>query len=414
MSVNGPATQPASRKAAVGLLAAFLFVLPFSANAALRNALLALGSIAVVVAIAKGEGTRPRLPPGRVLAPILAYAAWCIFSIGWSVEPAYSAGELRPGLLYPFIAFLAFHAITQDPDGLDAWSWGLAASLGTLAVAAIAQVFLFGWWDPQRWHGDAGSYATFVVLAMPLLGWAFLRAGTGARVALAAAALLTFVVTSWNDNRIAWVALAAMTVLAVALLRRSLEGPRGKKVLVFTAAAMVAFAALFALSLEKRTAKLQGTEWAQEANLARDPRFAIWGYAAKRIEEAPWVGHGYGRGILRHDFRTGVVPGEDNPLYTHAHNTALNAVLQGGVVGLALFAWMVVAIVREMAAGLRADAPRRLAATLGLVLVAGFAIRNLTDDFLVRHNALLAWSLAGAVLGALRPASAATSARTPA
>ena len=74
--------------------------------------------------------------------------------------------------------------------------------------------------------------------------------------------------------------------------------------------------------------------------------------------------------------------------------------LQGGLVGLALFAWMVVALVREMAAGLaaghrRAATSRRWASSC----VAGFAIRNMTDDFLVRHNALLAWALAGAVLG---------------
>ena len=61
------------------------------------------------------------------------------------------------------------------------------------------------------------------------------------------------------------------------------------------------------------------------------------------------------------------------------------------------------------AAGLREAPPRRHVAVLGLVLVAGFALRNMTDDFLVRHNAVLAWALAGALLGALRP----TSARTP-
>ena len=82
--------------------------------------------------------------------------------------------------------------------------------------------------------------------------------------------------------------------------------------------------------------------------------------------------------------------------------------LQGGVVGLAIFAWMVVALAREMAAGLGGGASRRFAATLGLVLLAGFAIRNMTDDFLVRHSAMLAWALAGAVLGALRPTSAST------
>lgn len=417
MSARAPDSQPASRKAAIGLLAAFLFVLPFSSNAALRNVLLALAAVCVLYGIAKGAGTRPRLPSWRVLAPILAYSAWSAASVAWSVEPAYSLSELRPGLLYPFIAFLVFFSVTTDVSGIDCWAWSLSAGLAILGIVAATQMIVTGWWDPQRWHGDAGFYATHVVLALPLLAWAFLRTGPasrGTRVAFAAIALLTLMVTSWNDNRIAWVALAAMTLLAVFLSRDVLVGPQRARIIAFTAAALIAFAILFVLAIQQRASRLEGTQYAAEAQLSRDPRFAIWDYTARRYGEAPWIGHGYGRGILQLQFRTGVTPGVDNPKHTHAHNTALNVLLQGGMIGLALFAWMVAALVREMAAGLGAGPPRRFVATLGLVLVAGFAIRNMTDDFLVRHNALLAWSLAGAVLGAMRPGSQTASARTPA
>ena len=54
---------------------------------------------------------------------------------------------------------------------------------------------------------------------------------------------------------------------------------------------------------------------------------------AQRHGEAPWIGFGYGRGILDLQFRMGVTPGVDNPKHAHAHNTALNVLLQGGVVG---------------------------------------------------------------------------------
>jgi O-antigen ligase len=320
-------------------------------------------------------------------------------------------------LLYPFIAFLMFFSVTSDVAGIDRWSWSLAAGLALLGIVAAAQMILTGWWDPQRWHGDAGFYATHVVLALPLLVWAFMRtamAARGMRIALAGIAVLTLVVTSWNDNRIAWVALAAMTVLAVLLSRRSLAEPQRARIVAVTAAALIAFGVMFVVSLQQRTAKLEGSEYAAEAQLSRDPRFAIWDYTARRHGQAPWIGYGYGRGILQLQFRTGVTPGVDNPKHTHAHNTPLNVLLQGGLVGLALFSWMVAAVVREMAVGLKARPPQRFAATLGLVLVAGFAIRNMTDDFLVRHNALLAWSLAGAILGALRPGPEKVSAATPA
>ena len=160
--------------------------------------------------------------------------------------------------------------------------------------------------------------------------------------------------------------------------------------------------------VQQRAERLQGTPWESEAELTRDPRPALWDYAARRHGEAPWAGFGYGRGILDLQFRMGVTPGVDNPKHTHAHNTPLNVLLQGGVVALALFAWMVVCLAGEMAAGLSNGAPPRFAAVLGFVMVAGFAIRNMVDDFHVRHSAMLAWALAGAVLGALRSTSANT------
>lgn len=412
MAFPGQDARPASARAATYLLLAFLFVLPFSSSAALRNALLAAAAACVLYGVATNAVARPRLPSWSVLAPIAAYCAWCIASVSWSVDPAYSMSELRPGLLYPCIAFLVFHAVTAGAAEIDLWAWSLSAGLAALGAAAVAQLVMTGWWEPGHWHGDAGFYATHVLLAAPLLAWLALRSGPAARGrqgVLAATALLTLYVMSWNDNRIAWVALAAMALLAVALSWPALPAPRRTRILAVTAGAMLAFAVLFAASLEQRTARLAGTPHAAEAQLAHDPRPAIWDYAARRHGDAPLAGHGYGRGILQYDFRMFVTPGVDNPKHAHAHNTPLNVLLQGGLVGLSLFAWMVVALVREMAAGLASGTRGRAVATLGLVLVAGFAIRNMTDDFLVRHNALLAWSLAGAVLGALRT----TSARTP-
>jgi len=401
--------RPASGRAAVALLLAFLFVLPFSSSAALRNGLLAAAAACVLYGAATNALATPRLPPWRVLVPILAYCAWSIASVAWSVDPRYSMSELRPGLLYPFVAFLVFHAVTTQAADIDAWAWSLSAGLAALGVAAVAQLAMTGWWEPGRWHGDAGFYATHVLLAAPLLAWLFLRcapAARGRQAALAAIAAFTLYVTSLNDNRIGWVALAAMTALAVGLSWQSLPGRRRTWILAVTAGALLVFALLFAASIQQRAARLAGTPHAVEAQLSHDPRPAIWDYAARRHGDAPLAGHGYGRGILQYDFRMFVTPGVDNPKHAHAHNTALNVLLQGGLVGLALFTWMMVALVREMAAGLAAGPRERSVAILGLVLATGFAIRNLTDDFLVRHNALLAWALAGAVLGALRATSA--------
>ena len=107
-----------------------------------------------------------------------------------------------------------------------------------------------------------------------------MRAGPGRRglrAGLAAATALTLVVTAWNDNRIAWIALAAMTVLALALSRDQLRGRRSRGALALAAAALAVFAALFAWSLQQRTERLEGTPYAAEAQIARDPRPAHLG-----------------------------------------------------------------------------------------------------------------------------------------
>ena len=41
---------------------------------------------------------------------------------------------------------------------------------------------------------------------------------------------------------------------------------------------------------------------------------------------------------------------------------------------------------------------------MGIALVTGFVVKNLTDDFLHRHNALLFWALNGVFLGLARAA----------
>jgi hypothetical protein len=42
---------------------------------------------------------------------------------------------------------------------------------------------------------------------------------------------------------------------------------------------------------------------------------------------------------------------------------------------------------------------------MGLCVLAGFVVKNLTDDFMHRHNALVFWALNGMLLGLARARS---------
>jgi len=85
-------------------------------------------------------------------------------------------------------------------------------------------------------------------------------------------------------------------------------------------------------------------------------------------------------------------------LFRQAHNLVLNYALQmgipGGLVVILLFAGLAHAFwtrrnVSQLSRGV---------ATCGLMLVAAFFLRNMTDDFFHRHAALLLGALVGMLL----------------
>jgi hypothetical protein len=49
--------------------------------------------------------------------------------------------------------------------------------------------------------------------------------------------------------------------------------------------------------------------------------------------------------------------------------------------------------------GLLADPRVAPLGMMGLAMLAGFVVKNLTDDFVYRHNALVFWAVNGMLLG---------------
>ncbi|HUP30883.1 MAG TPA: O-antigen ligase family protein [Usitatibacter sp.] len=386
------------------LLCAFLLVLPFTSSVAVRNVTLsAAGLILAAAIIVRREAWHHHVPPARVLLPIGCWFAWCAASVAWSQDPAYSAAELRPALLPTFAAFVVFHAATRAPATLDRWAWALAASLGVLALAAFAQEAMRGDWDANRWHGGVGPYSSYVVLALPMLAWLWLRSRDFPvrRAALVAVALATLVVTFWTENRMVWPSLAAMALAGAWFAMRGGSLHDRRRGAAITVMVVAALCGVFVMAIQARQ------ESKRQPALEDDPRIAIWAHARQRMAEAPWIGHGYGRGILAKELLA--ADPTRNPLHWHGHNLALNVALQTGLVGLALFVWTWAALLREMARGLRAPPPARWCAALGITIAIGFALKNMTDDAFVRHVALLGWSLAGALTGIARETAPARS-----
>jgi O-antigen ligase len=120
--------------------------------------------------------------------------------------------------------------------------------------------------------------------------------------------------------------------------------------------------------------------------------------------EAPWLGHGFGREILGAAFEP-LTPQRPNfPALRHAHNTFMDMALEVGAVGLAALLGLLLALARRYGAMLR-DPRLAPLGMMGLALLAGFVVKNLTDDFLHRQNSLVFWALNATLLGLARSAA---------
>ena len=119
------------------------------------------------------------------------------------------------------------------------------------------------------------------------------------------------------------------------------------------------------------------------------------------------MGYGFGRRVLADELEDEL----HDPLLWHAHNVFVSQWLQTGLVGMLLFS-RCSSRCCSASRGFLAVARRRVAfvGVIGIALIVGFVVKNLTDDFLFRSNAKEFWALL-AHAARLRHASRAGGAR---
>jgi O-antigen ligase len=368
----------------------FLFVLPITHTVAIRT--VSLGLLVLCAAYVWWRD-RPPLPPRSLAIAMAAWAGVALASLLWSVDFEYSEGEVRNEVVYPLAAFLALYALTPHEGRWRLWVRVLTVSAALIAAYAFANFLQRGTWYTKAYIGDRNAYSTYATLVAPVLLAATLGRGPGSgwRIAGAVALVLTLAAGALTLNRAMWVALlVAGVVLLTARFRWRTATRAARTAAVATALAFTVAGGAYIATVSLEKTFTPGASLG--AQFEADPRLKIWAYAAERIGERPWLGYGYGRGILRKDFRAKF---EGNLLNWHAHSLFLNTAMGGGmllVVALtALFGALAYALAREARAS--------PVCAVALAVLAAAIVKSLTDDVLIRENSLLLWSFAGMALG---------------
>jgi O-antigen ligase len=385
-----------------------LAVLPIGGIAALRSVSLATGTVLALAVLIKARARRIGFVPSpgaSILVPLALWALWASASLLWSHTPAYTLRELRAEFVWSLATMTVFYVAA---DGVRAWRTLVVTALAGFALMTGSALLLAPFGDPfaaGTWHGGVGAYSTYLVLAAPLIIVLVASPVAGGRDrvrSLAAAVLLCGLLLAaarLTDNRMVWIALVALNATAAALAAMRwragfLRAPA--RWLAPFALLLVALGVLFADAAREKARVHFPPDTSVAETIERDPRLALWGHAADLIAERPWTGYGFGKGMLRQELRGDL----GDPTLSHAHNVFISQWLQTGAIGLALFVALLAAISWRYLRFYRSTSDAlALVGIVGLSLMAGFIVKNLTDDFLVRSNGRLFWALNALLLG---------------
>lgn len=392
--------------------AVYLFLLPTNHGTYLRS--IAFGGTLFFTACALGwsaleRGRRPDvripLPPWSLTLTVGAWFAWSAASYFWSVKPRYTAGQLSREIAENVLVIVAFYLASIDVTTFRRYVATALASFAIMSSLAIGSALTAAGWDPALKHNGVGPYSTYVVLTAPLLLLLLAPAPVGlarrgGALALCAVLLALLVGSArLTDNRMVWIALAA--VFAIAAIASAARWPRTFlrapwRWLAPLAALLVVLGFAFADAALERAESVFPPHTSVEATIKADPRIRLWQQLSERIGDRAWQGYGFGRRIQAEEISSDLA---DLQL-THAHNLFASQWLQTGAVGLALFVAMLGAMAATFVRYIRArDDVLAFLGIVGLCVLTGFVVKNITDDFLFRSNAKEFWALLAILTG---------------
>jgi O-antigen ligase len=352
----------------------------------------------------------PIPPPDAYLwGAVFAWSAWSAASLAWSIHPAFTRAELGTEVGWGLATAAIFYVAARSDQAFRTLTATTIAVGAILAVLALFAVLPAGSADPEhallRSHGGVGAFSTYLALAIPLRPLllaprpAGFGAGPLAMALVAAIFVLLLLAARLTENRMIWVALAAGFVLAGLLAAIRWRGRPSRAPLRWGGVLLVlliVFGALFTDAALQRAQSGPDAQASLAQTIERDPRILLWHYAFERIRERPLTGFGFGKSILRDELRAEL----GNPLLLHAHNLFVSQWLQTGAIGVATLLALLAALAWRYWNFVRgSDGTLAAIGLAGIVMLATFVVKNLTDDFMVRPISKEFWALNAMLIG---------------
>jgi O-antigen ligase len=395
-----------------GFSAVYLFLLSTNHGTYLRSA--AFGGSLFFAACAVGWSFKERtsrpearipFPPWSIVLTFAAWSGWSALSYFWSVRPEYTAGQLNREIVENALVLAFFFIAARDTTTFRGFVITALLSFVFMSLLALGFALTPEGWDPALKHNGVGPYTTYLVLTAPLLVAVIAPPPIGVKrrdLAIAGAGVLLVLMVATarlTDNRMVWIALAA--VFATAAIASAVRWPATFmrspwRWLAPVAALLVILGYAFADAAMEKAETLFPPNTSVEATLMADPRIRLWQHMFDKIGDRPWLGYGFGRLIQAKELTREL----DDSYLTHAHNIFASQWLQTGVVGLGLFVAVLAAFGTTCVRYVRSRDDRlACVGVVGLSLLAGFVVKNLTDDFMFRSNAKEFWSLLAILTG---------------
>jgi len=404
-----PGDRTASRTAYAGwafraarlLFLALVVIMPLEAVTAARE--MALVGAALFMALHLWLDPHRRLRPTALALPLALYVAAALLSLVWAVDFSYSLRELRGEVLKGILVYYTAAHLVSHRDHL-AQVYGVL--LAGVAIMVLAGVGLFYYYGGSIFsmrvragslHNGYGGLGTYLVTVWPYVLLAP-RAFPQRRLRpwLWGLIVLTAFMAYLTYNRAAWLGMVVGMGMCLLMLSRH----RLRSALLGALLVLALAGGMFLLP-----GATHGERWSR---LWHDPQAvggtagdlaALWSYSLERIAERPFRGIGLGRHSFSKafpDFRR-----THQPLLWHAHNMFVDLALQLGLQGLAAMVLVMAVLVAKLWPRAPPDPGRmpQLFCGATAVMVVGFAVRNLTDDFFADDSALLFWLLAGLGMG---------------